>query len=978
MRTYCEAPDSDISFGVQWEIGRLISTRRLRYDAISTSDLDQLSGSNTKAAPLVGPVMLKKKTKGVIQKKEFASSFPWVDFDKELEVRRKDPSGTLGCQPDMPYYYGGNIHFVAQLVRLEHITHGLPYRIELQPVTKGVSTRCTRAFGSDRLLVIKIREEDLRRPNNGLEMFFVGRAFVLHERVYRFLYRKDTSAYCIQVNDVVVEDDASHVRVLPATTSAVSSGPLPFLQYIYFFNPLACNTKQLSCKWAARFSLMFSNSIPGCKLNPSDIIEIDDIVSPEKSDMTDGCGFANRALMRALMKNLGWSSLPTAVQMRLGGAKGLLLLHPHDETSVPRAWLRKSQIKIAYSPGKKTDDAMLVVDVLRGSHLRAACSISPEIIIILADNGVPHEVLTDLFREGVRERVNDLLNWDDPRALWYAVARAGNVFAARRARENIGQARANGYGDKDDDDDVIEDEDGFDSALQQHSTAWWPDTTSGAPATLHESVMLPLAAGFVPRENHILLEKLKSIVQSTIDQCFNKYKITIPMSYRAFLVPDPFGILEPDEIYLKSSHANIVTADGLLTDVLLGDVLITRNPCRVPTDVRKVRAVDKAELAGYTDVIVCSIKGPRRSVEYFATSDFDGDPGNIISDPRIVEHFTNAPLHFSVEPECVSQSFSRSTDSVTALRQRIFLSPVDIQTQELQKVLLGPVDDLPLVGQYSDYHEKAVYRLGSRHPEAIRLGYMFCTMLDSPKTGLSLKKAAETSDRQYGRGHLAWKEGRKTVKREVDDKTVIVPARQASSLQRNPDLGVFIMDVMQDAAYDEGARQDAVIGTRFSAILNERQVPDAVLTAPWAEAKEIAQRAFASGDRTNRRMRDLDKIASHVRKIYYEHKERIRGSFTQKRINNRQDVLRDLSAKFAEGPDQSDLLLSQAETRRLKASYAYLYDCETSYNGSSRFPWDVAMRELCLLKAAATEDSKVSIEDFNSHYIMKPPFRQPA
>jgi len=39
---------------------------------------------------------------------------------------------------------------------------------------------------------------------------------------------------------------------------------------------------------------------------------------------------------------------------------------------------------------------------------------------------------------------------------------------------------------------------------------------------------------------------------------------------------DPFGVLGPNEIQVKSSNRNLKTNDGLLTDTLLGDVLVSQ------------------------------------------------------------------------------------------------------------------------------------------------------------------------------------------------------------------------------------------------------------------------------------------------------------------------------------------------------------------------------------------------------------------
>jgi len=37
---------------------------------------------------------------------------------------------------------------------------------------------------------------------------------------------------------------------------------------------------------------------------------------------------------------------------------------------------------------------------------------------------------------------------------------------------------------------------------------------------------------------------------------------------------DPFGVLGPEEVQIKSSKRNLRTDDGLLTDIILGDVLV--------------------------------------------------------------------------------------------------------------------------------------------------------------------------------------------------------------------------------------------------------------------------------------------------------------------------------------------------------------------------------------------------------------------
>ena len=42
---------------------------------------------------------------------------------------------------------------------------------------------------------------------------------------------------------------------------------------------------------------------------------------PAEKIMTDGCGLANRAVMKSLKEQFDWPEEPSAVQCRVGGAK---------------------------------------------------------------------------------------------------------------------------------------------------------------------------------------------------------------------------------------------------------------------------------------------------------------------------------------------------------------------------------------------------------------------------------------------------------------------------------------------------------------------------------------------------------------------------------------------------------------------------------------------------------------------------------
>lgn len=221
--------------------------------------------------------------------------------------------------------------------------------------------------------------------------------------------------------------------------------------------------------------------------------------------------------------------------------QGLLVEDKDDKSEIPRVQLRPSQIKIRYSREGELDRAHLAIDVVRASHSRSPCRLSVETIINLAENKVPKEAFIKLLKQGLDELVGPLLSWDnlkDMQALWCTLRHLGGVMAARKAREDAGMARVNGYSERDVEEIEDDDEDGFhQDVLEQRSSAWWGDEISGCPSSLEETVMCLLDSGFTPRNCAVCCSKLEKIVKKSVKNYIKSYRIDVPMSATAFLVP---------------------------------------------------------------------------------------------------------------------------------------------------------------------------------------------------------------------------------------------------------------------------------------------------------------------------------------------------------------------------------------------------------------------------------------------------------
>lgn len=166
---------------------------------------------------------------------------------------------------------------------------------------------------------------------------------------------------------------------------------------------------------------------------------------PAEKTMTDGCGFINRAAMMEITRRMKYGSRPTAVQARIGGAKGLWILDPeHNDDHLPRIWIRESQNKIKYTNYK--DRTYRILELICVSQPSPPISLSSQSILNLSFNGVPKEILVDLLEKSIEDEVNPLTDWNKPMpCLWDAIAKAGRVSNTRAQRyATAGKSRALG------------------------------------------------------------------------------------------------------------------------------------------------------------------------------------------------------------------------------------------------------------------------------------------------------------------------------------------------------------------------------------------------------------------------------------------------------------------------------------------------------------------------------------------------------
>ncbi|KAI9513086.1 RNA dependent RNA polymerase-domain-containing protein [Russula earlei] len=963
-RNICHCPHAQkrmerlkISWGVQYELARGVLSDEWTWDDVTAQVLERLRGSNAEAAPKVRTVMAEALNKNDRANSQTTNSDVWEEYDREQDALMEGQSRGLGLRGEwkgVPDWYGGRIE---QMMTLTKSDGKYTYRL-VRPGIKD-STRFARFLGSRRILKVKLAK-DLRYERDNSTREHLSGPFILCGRIFVPFSSKDGNAYLMETNEDL---DRQH------DSGQGDDTRISLWDFLEWHNPLRYNQNQPLSKWSTRFDLGLSTTIPILQFEPRNIAFEPDIEAPHNEGeapgsekiLTDGCGFINGAALTLIARRLRLSSRPTAVQGRVAGAKGLWILHPEDRspTEPPRIWIRKSQQKVVL-PGMDEGSAHVIFDlVAQSTRITVPSRLNAQFIMNLAENGVDHKVFEDLMHEGMSEAFTSLTQWDGHGAmplLWSAVNKVGNVTRTHLQELVQGLARAIGLhsrGEKrEDEDDVPRDDD---------------SSSDERNKPLSQMVLELIQAGFNPKTSPYLRDKIQYMVREAMYSYSKKYRIEVRQSAMAFIVPDPFGVLEEGEIHFRSLQELAGPLKETSTYSIRGPVLVSRTPTMVASDIQKVTAVEHEKLADYTNVIVFSTKGSRSLASLLAGGgsssffpphleteidhtrmtihpDYDGDTVMVNWSPSVLEAFKQPNL--VDKPDGFEKTyFEDNVELVNTFSQRVREErPADIQKSFLSAVLRGLENDY--VGRYSSFHSNAVYTKGYSDPATIRLAYMFTTCLDSKKTGHRIRRAVlENDSKLYGLGGPA-------CLRDVEE---LDEWNQNCHIKRPDALGRFVLDVLREIGEvlaDKFLADYEKLGSRPGMT---RSTQDLHLLVPYQKI-EAKLSQMASLPRVNvndfiqEARKELGMIEEHVRNMKSEWPKACRGGTAKKKTASKQKrEVTALRRRFASGPDTPHLSLL-GDIPEIRASYAY----KLCISNNPTFAFSMAHDELCGIKARET------------------------
>lgn len=561
---------------------------------------------------------------------------------------------------------------------LQFKVSNIPPSITLRAPKVEASNRLFRKFGHDRFLELKLSRSSKPFLIREHRAYFL-KPFLFMHRVFRFLFIKDDT-------------------VILFATEGVDLKPISIQQVIDWHMPITENWSMSMNKYASRMSLGYSSSIPTLEFKPEQIRYIDDVYADtsrgagqEERCMTDGCGIISPSAMKLIMGCQATDQLPCAIQGRIAGAKGIWIISPDLDFSTGN-WIeiRKSQDK--FKTGLPQDDLSLdplhyTFDLVKNSICVYPSNLNTQFIQSLAAGGVPTEVFVDILKEYVHRLANIVTENQNIKVLRDWVAKTGNIMDSRWEGEDAAEkglwneAAASSGGDENDSgffsmnfspdvdshvtsagssigiyglNDDLDDGETYSShvvdgkastaypvmqadAESRHGTYNKINRYSGFPAGLHESIIRLLDAGF-NLSNAYIATRVTMVFRQVMRAITVKYKIEVPQSCTVTCVSDPTGTLEAGEVFLQLTSRKTDEKTGIRAGQILGDVIVTRNPCGLKSDVQKVKAVDCTALRMYTDIIIFSVKGEVSLASQLSGGDYDGD---IVSTIYLVDQFVN-------------------------------------------------------------------------------------------------------------------------------------------------------------------------------------------------------------------------------------------------------------------------------------------------------------------------------------------------
>ncbi|KAF8021157.1 hypothetical protein BT93_G1553 [Corymbia citriodora subsp. variegata] len=348
-------------------------------------------------------------------------------------------------------------------------------------------------------------------------------------------------------------------------------------------------------KYAARLGQSFSSSTETLNVRRDEVEVIPDVeVKSHVEDIcynfSDGIGKISEKFARQVAKKCSCNGYtPSAFQIRYGGYKGVVAVDP---TSSVKLSLRKSMSKYESNETK--------LNILAWSKYQP-CFLNRQVISLLSTLGVPDHVFEKKQRNAV-DQLNAIL--DDP----------------LRAQEAL---------------DLM------------------------SPGENGNILKEMLKCGYKPDAEPYLSMMLRTFIAAKLFLLRTKTKIFLPEGRYMMGCLDETRTLEYGQVFVQYSggrkkqmgdESTMFIGTDSDRIVVQGKVVVTKNPCLHPGDVRVLTAVDVPALCHMVDCVVFPQKGQRPHPSECAGSDLDGDGYFVSWDSELIPPCEMEPMDYRPAP----------------------------------------------------------------------------------------------------------------------------------------------------------------------------------------------------------------------------------------------------------------------------------------------------------------------------------------
>lgn len=335
---------------------------------------------------------------------------------------------------------------------------------------------------------------------------------------------------------------------------------------------------------------------------------VEDLISRNGQVMNDGTARISASLMRKVRDALGLVTIPTAIQGRLGSAKGMWMVDPTDRGQEDWIETYPSQRKWVCD---ESEEAHRTLEVRSWSTALTSASLNIQFLPILEDRAPNPQAMRATF-------VRNMVTESDAEIEVLKEALQHPELFRKWAHDNT--------------------QGGFQRLVSRAIPF-----LGGLPDSYEDIMHFLVDGGFEPMNLKFLQDLVFQKMKSKGQKMKEELKIRVPKSTYAFMLVDFWGVLEPDEVHLSFSSKFDDHTDEL-SDLDGINVLVARSPAHLPSDIQKVKAVFKPALRHLRDVIIFSSKGLSPLAAMLSGGDYDGDKAWICWDPDIVGNFRNHPL----------------------------------------------------------------------------------------------------------------------------------------------------------------------------------------------------------------------------------------------------------------------------------------------------------------------------------------------